>query len=60
VLTTRLADGRMLQGWLAENIERPRRPLAKFAIAEAAPTGDKPPPASEPQKSASRLGVIER
>jgi hypothetical protein len=39
VLATRLADGRELSGWLAENPDRPSRPLAKFKVSEPIQTG---------------------
>lgn len=60
VLATRLADGRVLQGWLVENPERQSRPVAKFAIVEAPKPDEESVPALQPQKSAGRPGVIER
>jgi hypothetical protein len=39
VLSMRLADGRVLRGYLAGNADKPNRPLAKFTIDGAAASG---------------------
>ncbi len=54
VLSTRLADGRVLRGHLADNPEKPNRPLAKFTIGDATASGVKPIPTA--LKSDAQLG----
>jgi hypothetical protein len=53
VLVTRLADGRVLRGYLADNTDTPSRPLAKFSVEEATPIGPKAKPAPQPAQSAA-------
>ncbi len=42
LLSTRLADGRTLRGYLADNPDKPSRPLAKFSVEGATASGPKP------------------
>ncbi|MCI0361931.1 MAG: hypothetical protein L0211_25900, partial [Planctomycetaceae bacterium] len=53
VLATRLADGRVLRGYLADNPEKPARPLAKFSIEDSSARGAKPKPAAKVSDAAA-------
>jgi hypothetical protein len=52
VLVTHLADGRVLRGYLADNADKPSRPLAKFSVEEATTIGPKAKPVPQPAQSA--------
>jgi hypothetical protein len=55
VLATRLANGRVLRGYLADNPDKPSRPLAKFTVEDAANIGPKAKPAAQPARPAVSL-----
>jgi len=55
VLATRLADGRVLRGYLADNPDKPSRPLAKFAVDDGVATGAKDKPATKPAQPTASL-----
>lgn len=53
VLAARLADGRILRGYLAANPEKLSRPLAKFSIEDSKNQGAKPKPAAKANEAAA-------
>jgi len=55
VLTTRLVDGRLLRGYLADNPDKPSRPLAKFAVEDAVATGAQDKPSAKPAQPMASL-----
>ena len=60
IVSSRLADGRVLRGYFAENPEKPNRPLAKFTLGGAVASGARPKPAAlnkpEALESAAQRG----